>query len=270
VRRANLRIGNSEHCSVVRTTSGVGDDGASFAGELSTRLQDMTPEMEFECLLVSGDPAVCRTLGEVLRQFSIRIDHCPILMNLSDAVTKGTHELVVLDWEGEASAEVFRATKKLQKRLKPTVLGIHSGDRLVPGAHVQLRKPVTGESAKAGLRAAYARMLFDYRRNARHAIMTPLIAVNRSDRSLRLTVTDVGEGGLGLFCKEALAIGDELSFSLQLPDTSKSIHIQARIIWTRGYGSAGCEFLPMPPVDQDVLREWLESKTRVKKPLISV
>jgi hypothetical protein len=75
---------------------------------------------------------------------------------------------------------------------------------------------------------------------------------------------------MGLSSKERLSVGDELVFSLHLPQTRQSIHIQARIIWVREYGTAGCDFLNIPPVDRDILRDWLKAKTQVKKPLISV
>jgi hypothetical protein len=75
---------------------------------------------------------------------------------------------------------------------------------------------------------------------------------------------------MGLSSKENLTVGDELTFALQLPQTPRAIHIHARIIWTREYGAAGCDFLDIPPTDRAMLRDWLKAKTLVKKPLISV
>jgi hypothetical protein len=69
---------------------------------------------------------------------------------------------------------------------------------------------------------------------------------------------------------EKLTVGDELSLALRLPQTRLPIHIQARVIWTREYGTAGCDFLNIPPVDREILCDWLKAKTQVKKPLISV
>jgi hypothetical protein len=100
--------------------------------------------------------------------------------------------------------------------------------------------------------------------------MTALTAKESGGRNVPITVTDIGESGIGISSKTGLAVGDELSFALRLPKTPLPIHVQARIIWTREYGTAGCDFLNIPPVDRDILRDWLKAKTQVKKPLIAV
>lgn len=229
----------------------------------------MTPEMAFECLLISRDPAVYSTIDRVLRNFSISFDHCLSSSKACDLVAKGNHDLIVIDWEGEASSELVHAIWNLRKKRKPTLLAISDGDS-VPVAHITLRKPVTLESGRASLKNAYSRMLLDHRLSGRYALMASSTAIDSNNRSVEVKVTDICEGGLGLSSKEDLTIGDDLSFSLGLPGTARPIHIQARVIWTREYGTAGCQFLSIPPVDRDILREWLRAKTQVKKPLIPV
>ncbi len=229
----------------------------------------MTPEMAFECLLISRDPAVYTTIDKVLRNFSITLDHCLSSSKACDLVANGNHDLVVIDWEGEASTELVHAIWNLRKKRKPTLVAI-SDDDSVPGAHINLRKPVTLESGRASLKNAYSRMLLDHRLKARYALMTAATAIDGNNRSVPVKVTDISEGGVGLCSQEKFTIGDDLSFSLRLPSTARPIHVQVRVIWTREYGTAGCEFLSVPPVDRDILREWLKAKTQVKKPLISV
>jgi hypothetical protein len=65
-------------------------------------------------------------------------------------------------------------------------------------------------------------------------------------------------------------IGDELSFRLLLPGEKRDISVHSRVLWTREYGAVGREFLPIPPVDLDILHDWLKRKSQVKKPLIAV
>ena len=47
---------------------------------------------------------------------------------------------------------------------------------------------------------------------------------------------------MSAFRRAECVVGQELTFSLHLPDTRKAIHIQARVIWTREYWATGCEF----------------------------
>lgn len=229
----------------------------------------MTPEMAFECLLVSRDAGLRSTMKEVLQNFSIVVESCITAANACEMFPGRSHDLVAVDWEGDASSLLLRTIWNSPHRRKPTVIAISGDTQPIPGVHFVLRKPVTSGSATESLKSAYRRMLLDYRLKARHAVMKQLTASNGA-RKFSLTITDIGEGGIGISSKEQLTVGDELSFTLCLPQTSLPINIQARVIWTRAYGTAGCDFLNIPPVDREILRDWVKIKAQVKKPLITI
>lgn len=229
----------------------------------------MTPEMAFECLLVSNDAGLCSTMKGVLQNFSIIVQNCTTTPKACQIVPEHNYDLLAIDWDGDTSSSLLHTIWNPALRRKPTVLGISSDARPIPGVHFVLRKPVTSGSATESLKSAYRRMLLDYRLKARYAVMKQVAASNAA-RKLSLTVTDIGDGGIGISSKEQLTVGDELSFSLRLPKTPLPIHIHARVIWARAYGTAGCDFLNIPPVDREILRDWVKAKTQVKKPLITV
>jgi hypothetical protein len=230
----------------------------------------MTPEMAFECLLVSQDAGLRCTMSEVFNNFSIVVESCLSASQACEMLPERNPELIAIDWDVDASSSVLHTIWNSPHRRKPTILGISGDTRPIPGAHFVLRKPVSSRSATESLKSAYHRMLLDYRLKARYPVMTLLSARENEGRSVSVTVMDIGEGGMGISSKEKLAVGDELSLTLRLPQTRQPIRIQVRIIWTREFGTAGCDFLSIPPVDRDILRDWLKGKTRVKKPLISV
>jgi hypothetical protein len=229
----------------------------------------MTPDMAFECLLVSSNPGVFGTIDRILRELSIRTSVCLSSSRAFNLLTKGSTDLIVIDWEGEASSELLQEIWKSGMQ-KPTVIAISAVDCRIPGAHIVLQKPVTAESGAKSLRIAYSRMLQDYRVHARYALMTSLMAVDETNRTVPLCITDIGDGGLGINTKVALTIGDVLSFRLLLPGANREIYIQARVLWTRDYGAVGCGFLRIPPVEVQILQDWLKSKSQIKKPLIEV
>ena len=230
----------------------------------------MTSEMAFECLLISRDPDVFSIVARVLRDLSISIDVCLRSSQAIGALENGSTDLVVIDWEGEASYALLRSIWKDIKAKKPTVVAISSSDCPLPGAHILLKKPVSLESVAKSFRVAYGRMLLEYRRHARHAVMTPVIAVLEDGREISLTVTDIGDGGVGLCTRSKLIVGDALSFSLNLPGAMREVHVQVRVLWTREYSRAGCEFVRIPPVDLMILHDWLKLKSQVKKTRIAV
>jgi len=227
----------------------------------------MTPEMAFECLLVSPDPAVFSTMDGILHDFSIATKVCPFPTRAAHLLAEGSTDLVVIDLEAENASEFLRQIAA-RTRQKPTVLAVSGADCVAPGVHVILRKPVTHESGLTSLKAAYSRMVRDYRKHTRFAVMTPVAATDEDNRIIQVTVTNIGEGGVGLTSLETLRIGGMLSFRMRLPELKNEISIQARVLWTRPYGAAGCQFVHTSPFDLQLLHAWLESRYRIKKPSI--
>jgi hypothetical protein len=227
----------------------------------------MTPDMAFECLLVSHDPAVFCTVDRILRDFSVSTSVCLSSSKALTLLAEGGTDLFVIDWEGDASSELLHKIWNLRKQ-KPTVVAVSTQDGPIPGIHVVLRKPVTDESGTKSLKVAYSRMLIDHRRHARHAVMTSVEATDDNNRLLPVMITDIGDGGLGLCSKEKLEVGHALSFRLLLRGAKREINVQARVLWIREYGKVGCEFVRIPPVDRNILQDWLTSKIQIKKPLI--
>ena len=230
----------------------------------------MTPDIAFECLLVSSDPGLFGTIDRILRELSICTKICMRCSRAFDLLAKGSTDLIVIDWEGEASSDLLHEIWSSGRTRKPTIVAISALDRPIPGAHVVLRKPVTAEAGAKALKTAYFRMVQDHRKYARYALMMSLIAIDETNRTVPITIVDIGDGGVGLSTKADLTIGDVLSFRLVLPGLNRDIYIQARVLWTREYGAVGCEFLRIPPVDIDILRDWLRRKSQIKRPLIKV
>ena len=228
----------------------------------------MTSDMEFECLLVSRDPSVVCTLNKQLGDLSINTNICLSTSRALDQLSEGSADLVVVDLEDDA-AELLQSIQQSGRWQKPTVVAVSSGDYPVPGAHVVVRKPVTDVSVAKSLKAAYSRMLCDYRRHARYALIASVKATVK-DQAVDVTITDIGDGGVGLSSREEFAIGDVLSFHLLLPGTARAIYIEAKVQWARNYGALGCEYVRIPPVDLNILHDWLRKKTQIKKPRVEI
>jgi CheY-like chemotaxis protein len=229
----------------------------------------VTADMAFECVLVSRDPGVVCVMNKILDKLSIYTKVCFTSSKAAERLAEGSTDLIIVDWE-DNTADFLRAIREPERRQKPTVIAVSALAQPAPGAHFTLRKPMTGESCSQSLKIAYSRMLRDHRHHARYSVMNPVTAQDQNKRSVAVTIMDIGDGGVGLATRELLAVGDTLSFRLSLPDTTRPIYIEARVLWTRKYGAVGCEFLRIPPVDLDILHTWLKLKCKVKQPLMSL
>jgi PilZ domain len=228
----------------------------------------MTSDMAFECLLVSRDPSVVCTVNKQLGKLSISTNICLSPAKALGQLSEGGADLVVVDLDDDA-AELLQRIQESGRWQKPTVVAVSSGDYPVHGAHVVVRKPVTEVSVARSLKAAYSRMLCDYRRHVRYALMTSVKATVKN-QPVDVTITDIGDGGVGLSSRDEFAIGDVLSFHLLLPGTVRAIYIEAKVQWARNYGALGCEYVRIPPVDLNILHDWLRKKTQIKKPLLEI
>jgi CheY-like chemotaxis protein len=227
----------------------------------------MTPEMAFECLLVTPDPAVFSTMGELLQDFSISTKACPDTSNAARLLAEGSADLIIIDLDAKNASEFLEQAAAAPIRQKPTVLAVSGREDTGAYVHVVLRKPVDRDSGLTSLKAAYSRMLRDYRQHTRFAVMSPVVVKDENGRSVQVTVTNIGEGGVGLTSMETIRVGSTLNFRLCLTGLENEISIQARVLWTRAYGAFGCEFMHLPAFDHQLLRAWLESRYRIKKPL---
>lgn len=230
----------------------------------------MTSNMAFECLLVSRDHELFKMMDHALRDLSISTNACVNPSRAPDALRKGTTDLIVVDCALEGARELLLKMCNVADNRKPTVLAISPQEPLPATAHIVLKSPVTADSAREALKRAYSRMLLDYRRHVRYALMMPVVATFQDGRTAGVTITDIGDGGVGALTCDPIEAGDTFSFLVWLPGTVRQIILTVRVLWTLGRGRAGCEFLRIPPVDLMILHDWLKSRVRIKKPRIEL
>jgi response regulator RpfG family c-di-GMP phosphodiesterase len=228
----------------------------------------MTPEMVFECLIVSEDRQVLSLMNSALERLSIDVETCASPAEGLGLLAKRDIDLVVCDCKGTPT-EVKLLNGVLNpdnKKRKPTVLTVVDGPFLALGAkgaaaHVVIEKPLTHESSAQGLKTAYSRMVREARRNPRRAIMRRVLAKNRRGELIQITITDVSEQGIGLFSKHNLVVGDFLSFDLALPNAERSLRAEIRLLWSR-HNLAGADFERISIADRQFLHAWFASREK--------
>jgi PilZ domain len=228
----------------------------------------MTLDMAFECLLVSRDLSVVEIMSTLLTDLGICTTVHPTVSQALDHFFRGGTDLVIVDVQKD-SQELLRTLNDAKRPKRPPVIAVSERAEAVPVGYPLLLKPITTESGAPLLREVYSKLLEDYRQHARYAIMKPLIARNQYGRSVQLTVINIGEGGIGISTGEFLSRGDLLSFSIVLPGQEVPIDIEARVLWIREYGAAGCEYAAISHEDRQQLHDWLKQKCQVKSPLIT-
>lgn len=220
-------------------------------------------------MLVSDDRTLLHTMDSILHDFSMCTTVCPDPWLVAESIREGRTDLLIVDLDAENAELLLQKLPEFQTKTKLTILAISAKDCAAPGVHVLLRKPVTPESGLRSLKAAYTRILRDYRKHARCAFVASVAAIDERQRVFPATITDIGADGMGLATDAPLQPLSTLSIRLRLPELGSEISIRARVVWTRACGFAGCEFVDLSAFDSKLLNAWLESRYRVKKPLVS-
>jgi len=226
----------------------------------------MTPEMVFECLVVSDDIQVLSLMKCALDRLSIDVERCANPVKGLELLAKRDVDLVVCDCKGApGEIELVNGVLTSDRKRKPTVITVVDSPFLAlgaksAGAHVIIPKPLTRESSAQGLKTAYSRMVREERRAARYAIMRRVLAKNQRGELVPITITDISEHGIGLFSKKKIDVGELLSFELALSN-AMSITVQARLLWTR-HSLGGADFECMSDADLRFLHGWLASRVR--------
>src|ERR1044071_8935394 len=97
----------------------------------------MTSEMIFECLLISRNVDLLRTMNRLLELLSIHTRVCMTSWRALELLPTSHADLVVLDWDqDDTGGELVRKIWSSESRRKPTVVAIVNGTRSIPGAPV--------------------------------------------------------------------------------------------------------------------------------------
>ena len=160
----------------------------------------MTSDTALEYLLIPRSPGVVCILDRFLGNLSIGVQIC--VSQTLDQFAPGSIDPIVVDWDDD-TADLLRGMRKSDRWHKPSAAAVFPRDYPVSGAHVVLPKPVTQESGAISLRVGYSRRLCHYRRRRpRYALMRSVPTGYHDDRSVDVTITDIGHGGFGFVGQE--------------------------------------------------------------------
>lgn len=219
--------------------------------------------MILKSLVLCGDEKIVRVLRRTLGELEISMELCGDSDGALRMLTRERFEAIIVDCAGSGAAEVLRSARSAQgnKRavavaIVDTAVGLRSVFDL--GAHFVLYKPVTVEKAKSSFRAARALMKRERRRNMRIPVQIPVAVRSlESDNGLRITTTDLSEGGMAVSVPRRGRPAGKWHVSFTLPGSERSFNLNAEFAWEGTSAQAGLRFLDVSPDDAKRLQEWM-------------
>lgn len=219
--------------------------------------------MTLTALLVCADTTASGVLQRVLKELSIRVEHCPDFVRAGVRAAQERFDAIVVD--GASSGEVMSLLRETRlSRLNDSTLAIAvvpSQDSIRElfslGVNFVLYKPVAYDRALSSLRAARAVMHKEKRKNARAVVHTHAMVDYANVEQERATLVDLGKDGMAVMFGKKLPPTSKVYFQFKLPGQSASVRLSGQLMWQDWNGRAGVQFVDVPKASRRLLEEYL-------------
>lgn len=221
--------------------------------------------MTLLALLISTDDSACEILGRVMPAFGIAMERFSDLATAIDRIRQQKFDALIIDFEdAKAAAEVFEEGRRLNSGNPLVTVALvaerrKARDILSGGAHFVLYKPLSEDTAKAGLRAVTALLNRERRRAYRVPVQAPVELTLPDTRKLEGILLDLSETGMDVLTAEPQASGSLLKFRFELPDASLEIDAHGQVAWANPNGQTGVHFLDLDESIKTQLQVWLQA-----------
>ncbi len=219
--------------------------------------------MTLQALLVSSDNSAADVLGRVLPTLGIAMDRCSDLETTMARIQQQKFDMLIVDFNNPKAAD---EVTKLADRLGSCPLSVALVDDLAKvrgilssGAHFVLHKPLSEDTAIAGLRPAAALLSRERRRAFRVPVQAPVVITRTDGRKLDGILLDLSETGMDVLTAEPQTAGSLLGFQFQLSDGALEIDAHGKVAWANPNGQTGVHFLDFPEELKTKLKAWIKS-----------
>jgi ActR/RegA family two-component response regulator len=223
-------------------------------------------------LIVSEDAVVTRQLAEALQELALSVEVC---LKVSDAIDRVNHsklEVAVVDFSlGNQAAlllEQLRGSASNRTAVAFAITGnsVETAYALKVGSSFALERPITFDSLRNTLQAAYGMIVRERRRYFRYPISVPAAVSKRGELEIFGETVNVSERGVAFSGSTPLGPGAEVTMQFTLTNPQLAITAECKVCWTNDRGQSGLSFLLMPSNLSSELQAWLARRLEEQLP----
>ena len=225
------------------------------------------------CLVVCRDPELLDVLHPALDAVSIGAQVCTEPDQAQNLLKSRKYDPIILDCSDlDRCGDILRSARATLANKDSVLIGIiareaHMSDAFQMGVSLVLRKPMTDQTALRVLRTARALVTRMRRHFARRSLST-LAYVSVEGLSDHGVLLDLGEGGMAVQAHEALQPKQVLRLNFNVPESETALQATAEVVWADSSGRAGFRFIRLQEEARRCLREWLDTGSRPRLPLL--
>jgi DNA-binding response OmpR family regulator len=190
--------------------------------------------MQLESLLLSRDPEVIRVVQPALEKLSIDVEVCRGVNSGQEILRTERFDAIIIDCDDlKGALGVLEGLRKSVSNKNSATFAIVNGNTTTQqafkmGANFVLQKPISALNAKRCFSAAVNFMMRERRRYFRHPVEMPATLSFGEGQKMKVTVTNLSEGGMAIFFRGPLPKGGVSTISFNLPGAASALLMSPR------------------------------------------
>ena len=228
--------------------------------------------MTLDSLLVSRDPEVIGILRPALEKLLVEVEVCRGARSGNEILSTEKFDAVIVDCDDlHGGLDVLEGLRKSPSNKNSVTFAVLNGRTTTfkafeLGAKFVLQKPISQINAMRCFSAALGFMMRERRRYFRNPVEMPTIVTFGQGQELKVTATNVSDGGMAIRFRGKLPRGGVSRVSFTLPASQISMEPRAELAWVDGDGRAGIRFVDLPRSSRQHLERWLTEQLMNDKP----
>lgn len=223
-------------------------------------------------LIVSEDALATRQIAEAMQQLALSAEVCNKVSDAMDRVNHSKLEVVVIDFAlGNQATLVLQQVRGSAWNRTAVTFAItgSSADTayaLKAGSSFALERPLTFDSLRNTLQAAYGLIVRERRRYFRYPISVPAATSKKGELEIFGETVNVSERGVAFSGSTPLSPGAEVTMQFTLTNPQLPIASECKVCWTNDRGQSGLSFLFLPSDISSELQAWLARRLEEQFP----
>jgi ActR/RegA family two-component response regulator len=223
-------------------------------------------------LVVSEDAVATRQVAEAMQELALSVEIC---IKVSDAMDRVNHtklEVAVIDFSlGNQAALLLEqlrgsASNRTAVAFAITSSSVETAYALKAGSSFALERPLTVDSLRQTLQAAYGMIVRERRRYFRYPISVPAAVSKKGELENFGKTVNISERGVAFSGSIPLAPGADVTMQFTLTNPQLAITAECKVCWTNERGQSGLCFVFLPSKLSSELQAWLARRLEEQLP----
>ena len=234
-------------------------------------MTDTSLKLISTALIVSEDAVVTRQLTEAMQELALSVEVCVKVSDVLDRVNRSKLEVAVIDFSLGSQATLFlqqvrgSASNRTAITFAITSSSAETAYALKAGSSFALEKPLTPDSIRHTLKAAYGLIVRERRRYFRYPISVPATASRKGESEIFGRTVNISERGVALSTSTPLMPGTEVTIQFTLTN-HLAVTADCKVCWHNDKGQSGLLFLFLSSNLCSELQAWLARRLEEQLP----